>query len=101
MIVETNIDQLKPGMFIKTRGARDRVGLRKIVEIKWNRWADRYELFVDHYRFEPVMHQGKRRFRAVRKPYCSEVLADKVQYIYKQDEDGLFCGKEKFNYYKD
>ncbi len=98
--MKMNLEQLKPGTFIKTKGARDRVGLRKIVEVR-NADTAYPHLLVDHYNWVLVSREvvdGKRRrkFRAKRAPYASEVLAEKVIRIYTLDDTLMFVKEEKF-----
>ena len=95
-----NLELLKPGTFVKTKGARDGVGLRKIVEVR-NADTPYPHLLVDHYNWvlvskEVVDGKVRRKFRAKRAPYASEVLADKVIRIYILDETLLFVKEEKF-----
>lgn len=102
MIPMSNIDLLKPGTFIKTKGARDRVGLRKIVEVR-NADTPYPHLLVDHYQWvlvskEVVDGKIRRKFRAKRSPYASEVLADKVIRIYTLDDTLMFVKEEKFKF---
>jgi hypothetical protein len=58
-------------------------------------------LLVDHYNWvlvskEVVDGKVRRKFRAKRAPYASEVLAEKVIRIYTLDETLLFVGETKF-----
>lgn len=72
--------ELMVGMYVKTKGARDRVGLRKIAG-----FVDG-DLLVDHYRWHVERNEGPARAWpriAVRMPYASLVMANKVVRVYE------------------
>ena len=74
---------------MKTRGARDRVGLRRIVSEYYGRWL------VEHYRWKKTP-DGK--YQAVRKPYSSDVGKDKVCLVYTMTDDLILIKQERVNY---
>lgn len=93
-----DLDRLFPGTFIKTRGARDRVGLRKIVEVK--KWSRGTVLLVDHFSWamkKETLPDGSvvKKYSVVRQPYSSEVGADKVIRIYHLDKEGFLVKIDK------
>lgn len=95
---------MTPGTFIKTKGARDGIGLRKIIEDRGS------EFLVDHYRWERVTAdescgsrkvvisprtKKKSNFKVVRVPYSSLVMKNKVIRVYDIDSDGFLCNEER------
>jgi len=85
--------ELKPGMFVKTRGASDRVGLRRIAAI-----LDNGHLLVDHYTWQRSKnwHEEPKVFRAVRAPYASVIMRDKVAKIVNLDENFIFVSYQTY-----
>ena len=74
--------ELKVGMYIKTKGARDRSGLRKIVAIEVTPYHGTY-LLVDHYKWRPEKRDGLKMRVAERAPYASRVMLNKVVKVYE------------------
>jgi hypothetical protein len=85
-----------PGAFVKVTGARDGVGLRKIVEIREFEHPHWNVAVVDHYQWEHrTGPNGKKIFTAVRKPYASEVMLSKIRIIYTLNENNELISQDK------
>jgi hypothetical protein len=86
-------DLLVPGIFIKTKGARDHVGLRRIVTVCGS------SLMVDHYRWKnyhsKISGTIQRVFVAERVPFSSVVNINKVVKIYDLDSQNIYKGERK------
>lgn len=82
---------VKAGDWIRTKGARDRIGLRRVVEV-----TKHGDLLVDHYRWKnhlipkedgtfQIMHSVERA------PYSSYVMPNKIIRLFEFDENRFLC----------
>lgn len=95
---------LQPGMWVRTKGARDGYGFRKIVKVRPDPFYG-CTLLVDHYK--PTRRSSKLHpIRLTRAPYASEVMATKVIEVLEVEElfpEGMFeiTKRQRVNVEKD
>lgn len=83
---------LKPGMFVKTRGARDASTFRRIVEVNED------TLLVDHYYWKKTRVNGALKHMATRMSHSSDVGKNKVTKIFEVDSDLCFVKEVKYDH---
>lgn len=85
---------LTEGTFVKTKGARDRVGLRRIAAIGEYYNCSKY-LIVDHYRWTKKKNGDKVEWYPERTPYSSQVNIDKVVRVFTFYPNGALDYSER------